>query len=155
MTTQSAHRPVEIDADHATVRRLGTWTTSRAFRVRARQGVVVLDLRSPSIAAGDVQIELDTHRSAVKLLVDEHDVIDQWSLTCTGRGKLNRTFHAHADAGGRRIRLRGHVRDGQVRVLSGGAAQLSAILTREFLSDARRANAQGLRPTVHDPAGRS
>jgi len=57
-----------------------------------------------------------------------------------------------AASAGRRVRLTGHIRHGEVRVLSGGIAQLSAICSREFLADARRAHAGGRLPTVDDPA---
>ena len=49
MSTQ--HRantnPVRIHADHAAQKRLGDWTTARAFEVCARHAEVVIDLRSP------------------------------------------------------------------------------------------------------------
>jgi hypothetical protein len=112
----------------------------------------VLDLRSPQIPDGDIQIDLDLDRSAMTLLVAEDAVIDQWELTWTGGGKVKQTFHHPAARPGRRIRLTGHIRHGEVRVHSGGIAQLSAICSREFLADARRAHAEGRLPTLDDPA---
>jgi hypothetical protein len=50
--------------------------------------------------------------------------------------------------------LTGRVRTGEVRVASGGIARLSAMASREYLADARRAHAEGGMPTVDDPAGR-
>ena len=38
---------------------------------------------------------------------------------------------------------------------SGGIARLSAMCSREYLADARRANARGGTPTLDDPAGRA
>lgn len=72
--------PVRIHADHAAPKRLGDWTTARAFEVRAR--------------------------------------------------------HAEVTVG----------------VQSGGVAQLSAITSRAYLADARRAHAESGTPTVDDPA---
>jgi hypothetical protein len=61
MSTQ--HRantnPVRIHADHAAQKRLGDWTTARAFEVCARHAEVVIDLRSPQIPDGEIQLNLD------------------------------------------------------------------------------------------------
>ena len=38
---------------------------------------------------------------------------------------------------------------------SGGIAQPSAICSREYLADARRAHTEGRLPTLDDPAGRA
>jgi hypothetical protein len=149
--TRPAGNTVRILADHRADKRLGNWTTGRDFEIRARHGRVVLDLRSRQIPDGDIQIDLDLDRSAVTLLVPEDAVIDQWELTWTGGGKVKQTFHHPAASPGRRIRLAGHIRRGEVRVHSGGIAQLSAICSREFLADARRAHADGRLPTLDDP----
>ena len=149
--TRPAGNAVRILADHRADKRLGNWTTSRDFEIRSRHGRVVLDLRSPQIPDGDIQIDLDLDRSAVTLLVAEDAVIDQWELALTGRGKVKQTFHHPAASAGRRIRLTGHIRRGEVRVHSGGIAQLSAICSREFLADARRSHADGRLPTLDDP----
>ena len=37
---------------------------------------------------------------------------------------------------------------------SGGVARLTAMASREYLADARRAHAEGTVPTLDDPAGR-
>jgi hypothetical protein len=150
--TRPAGTPARIHADHRTEKRLGNWTSSRGFEIRSRHGRVVLDLRSPQIPAGDIEIDLDLDRSAVTLLVAGDAVIDQWDLAWTGSGKVKQTFHHPEASAGRRVRLTGHIRRGEVRVHSGGIAQLSAICSREFLADARRAHAGGRLPTVDDPA---
>lgn len=131
--------PVQIHADHGSARRLGTWTTARAFQVRARRGQVVIDLRSPQIPDGDIEIDLDLDHATITLLVAEETVIDQWDLAWTGRGKVKQTFHHNPAGTGRRIRLTGHARHGQVRVHSGGIAQLSAMCSREYFDAARKA----------------
>jgi hypothetical protein len=153
MTTQTRPEdsPARIHADHRTEKRLGTWTTSRDFEIRSRHGRVILDLRSPQIPEGDIEINLDLDRSAVTLLVAEDAVIDQWDLAWTGGGKVKQTFHHPAASAGRRVRLTGGIRRGEVRVHSGGIAQLSAICSREFFADARRAHADRGLPTVDDP----
>ena len=154
MNTQptSQPTPVRIHADHVTAKRLGHWTTARAFEVKARQGTVVIDLRSPRIPGGDIQLDLDLDRAAVKLLVADDAIIDHWELTWAGRGQVKQGFHPAPAAPGRRIRLTGRVRGGEVRVQSGGIARLSAMCSREYLADARRANAEGRAPALDDPA---
>ena len=79
-------------------------------------------------------------------------VIDHWGLAWTGTGKVKQTYHHNPAGTGRRIRLTGQVRHGEVRVQSGGIARLSAIASREYLADARRAYAEGSTPTLDDPA---
>jgi hypothetical protein len=112
----------------------------------------VIDLRSPRIPDGDIEIDLDLDHATVKLLVAEDAVIDSWDLAWTGRGRVKQTYHHNPPGVGRRIRLIGHARHGEVRVYSGGIARLSAICSREYLADARRAHAQGGVPTLDDPA---
>jgi len=150
MNTQT--HPARIHVDHGSQKRLGQWTTTRDVEVRSRYGRAVIDLRSPHIPGGDIQVSLDLDRSAVTLLVSGDAVIDQRDLAWTGRGKVKQTFHHPAAAPGRTIRLTGHVRHGEVRVYSGGIAQLSVICSREFFADARRAHAAGRTPTLDDPA---
>ena len=150
--TPAALTPVQIHADHDSTKRLGTWTTARAFQVRARRGQVVIDLRSPQIPDGDIEIGLDLDHATVKLLVAEETVIDQWDLAWSGRGRVKQTYHHNPSGAGRRIRLTGQARHSEVRVHSGGIARLSAMCSREYLADARRAHAQGSVPTLDDPA---
>jgi len=152
MQAASQRTPVRIHADHTTEKRLGHWTTARAFDVRARRGTVVIDLRSPRIADGDIELHLNLDRAAVKLLVPDDAIIDHWDLAWTGRGQVKQAFHAGGETAGRRIRLTGQIRSGEVRVRSGGIARLSAMCSREYLADARRANAEGGLPTLDDPA---
>jgi hypothetical protein len=91
-------------------KRLGNWTTARAFQVRARRSQVVIDLRSPQIPVGDIGLDLDLDHSTIKLLVAEDSVIDQWDLAWTGRGKVKQAYHPGPAGAGRRIRLTGHIR---------------------------------------------
>jgi hypothetical protein len=154
MNTQNSASltPVQIHADHASQERLGNWTTARTFQVRARHAQVMIDLRSPQIPAGDIELDLDLDHSTVKLLVADDAVIGHWDLAWTGRGKVKQTYHSNPAGTGRRIRLTGQVRHGEVRVDSGGIAQLSAIASWEYLTDAGRAHAGGGTPTLDDPA---
>jgi hypothetical protein len=128
--TPAALTPVQIHADHDSARRLGTWTTARAFQVRARRSRVVIDLRSPQIPDGDIELELDLDHTTITLLVAEQTVIDQWDLAWTGRGKVKQTYHHNPAGTGRQIRLTGQARQSDVRVHSGGIAQLSATRRR-------------------------
>jgi len=143
--------PVQIHADHAMEKRLGNWTTARAFQIRARHAQIVIDLRSPDIPGGDIELDLHLNRSTVKLLVAEDAIIDQRRLTWMGRGKVKQTFHNPA-AAGRMIRLTGQVCHGEIRVHSGGIAELSATTSRQDLAGARRAHAEGRTPTLADSA---
>jgi hypothetical protein len=151
--TPTVIAPVQIHADHDSVRRLGTWTTARAFEVRARRSRVVIDLRSPRIPDGDIEVDLHLDHATITLLVGEETVIDQWDLAWAGRGKVKQTYHHNPAGAGRRIRLTGQARHGEVRIRSGGIARLTAMCSREYLADARRAHAVGGGPTLDDPAG--
>jgi len=144
--------PVQIHADHVSQKRLGNWTTARTFQVRARHAQVTIDLRSPHIPAGDIELDLDLDHSAVTLLVTDDAVIDHWDLAWTGRGQVKQTYHPNPAGTGRQIRLTGQVRHGEVRVHSGGIAQLSAIASRDYLTDAHRTHGHGGTPTLDDPA---
>ena len=79
---------VKIPANHAVTKRLGNWTTERQFQVRAHRGSVVLDLRSPQIPDGDIEIDADLDHAMVKLLVPDGAQVDDWDLKRTGRGRI-------------------------------------------------------------------
>ena len=143
--------PVRIAANYAVTKRLGNWTAARAFQVRAHRGHVVLDLRSPHIPAGEITVDLDLDHAMLKLLVPDGAVIDDWDLRRLGRGRV-KDGEGRKAAGGRRIALTGQVRQGEIRVHRGGIAQLSAMFSREYLADLRRARREGGFPTVDDPA---
>ncbi len=55
-------------------------------------------------------------------------------------------------SGGRRIVVTGQLRSGEVRVRRGGIAMLSAMFSRAYWDDVRRAHKEGGFPTVDDPA---
>ncbi|MEU8306646.1 hypothetical protein AB0C84_24110 [Actinomadura sp. NPDC048955] len=147
-TTDGA--PTRVQAHYENVKKLGHWTTGRRFEVRARRGMAVLDLRSPRIPDGDIEIEVDLDHSMVKLLVPQDARIDHWDLRYTGRGRVKDWTGENGD--GRAIRVTGEVRHGEIRVHRGGVATLSAMLSREFVQDVRRARREGATPTVADPA---
>ena len=149
-TTQALVQPVQIAAFNRVTKRLGNWTTERAFSVRAHRGVAVLDLRSPQIPAGDIDVDVQLGRATLKLLVPDDAVVDDWDLRRSGHGKVKDAERPKA-AGGRRIVLTGELRNAEIRVHRGGIAVLSAMFSREFLADARRARAEGRVPTVADP----
>ncbi len=148
MTTEA--RTVErLQADHGITKRLGRWTSASRFEVRVRSGVLVLDLRSPEIE-GDVEVCLDLHRSAVKLLLAEGDQVDHWDLGWTGRGQVKDDQRA-AGPNGRRIHLFGEGNNSEIRVHRGGIAILSAMFSRAYVQDLRQARKNGGYPTVDDP----
>jgi hypothetical protein len=143
--------PVKIAANHAVTKRLGNWTTARQFQVRGHRGGAVLDLRSPQIPAGDIEIEVDLDHAMLKLLVADDTVVDDWDLRRTGRGRVKDGERPDAP-GGRRIVVTGQLRGGEIRVRRGGMAMLSAMFSRAYWDDLRRAHQEGGFPTVDDPA---
>ena len=151
MSTTQTTTPVRIAANHAVTKRLGHWTTGRQFQVRAHRGVAVLDLRSPRIPGGDIEVEAELDHATLKLLVADDAVIDDWGLRLTGRGRVKDAPGPQRPAG-RRILVTGELRGGEIRVRRGGIAVLTAICSREFLAEARRAHRQGRQPSVADPA---
>jgi hypothetical protein len=151
MTSQAAsEREAErVHVDHGVTKRLGRWTRASQFDVRVRSGVLVLDLRSPEVT-GDVEVRLGLHRSTVKLLLAEGDQVDHWELDWAGRGQV-KDDQRPAGPGGRRIRLSGHAENSEVRVHRGGMAALSAMFSRAYVQDLRRARKNGGYPAVDDP----
>jgi hypothetical protein len=141
---------VKIPANHAVTKRLGNWTTARRFQVRAHRGSAVLDLRSPQIPAGDIEIEVDIDHAMLKLLVADDAMVDDWDLRRTGRSRVKDA--EGTDAPGRRIVVTGQLRSGEIRVRRGGIAMLSAMFSRAYWDDLRRAHKEGGFPTVDDPA---
>jgi hypothetical protein len=162
MTDLADAQPVPIRAHGAVTRRLGHWTVSRDFDVRASRGVVTLDLRSTQVPPGDIEIHLDIDHAVVRLLVPDGAVVDSDEIRRVGRGRVKDWFcpaggsggssPGASTAGGRRIVLGGEMRHGEVRVYRGGIAILAAMGSREYLADARRARREGRLPTTCDPS---
>jgi hypothetical protein len=150
-TTQTSTETVRIAANYAVTKRLGHWTTADRFQVRSHRGHAVLDLRSPQIQADEISVDLDLDHAMLKLLVPEDAVLDDWDLQRTGRGRVKDAEGGRA-AGGQRIVLTGQMRHGEIRVHRGGIAMLSAMFSREYVADLRRAHREGGFPTVDDPA---
>ncbi|RMI34023.1 hypothetical protein [Nocardia stercoris] len=141
-----------IHVDHDTTKRLGHWTDATRFDISARYGSAVVDLRSPEIAGSDdIVVEVAIDHGMIKLLVPDDAVIDQTGLTWTGRGRV-KDMARPKDAAGRVVRLTGTVASGEIRVHRAGIAVLSALFSREFFEDAKRARREGRTPTVADPA---
>jgi len=100
---------VPIRANYSAITKLGHWTEARRFDIKATRGTVLLDLRSNGIEAGDI-----------------------------GSGKV-KDWTGAGVPGERTIHLLGEIRKAEVRVHRGGVAIVSAMLTREYLADLRRA----------------
>jgi len=143
------HTPERIHVDHSTISRLGRWTSATAFEVRSRKGKAVLDLRSPQIT-GDIEVDLELQRTALVLLLPDDAAIDQWDLRFDGKGRIK--DDQQPSAATRRVRLRGAAADSQIRVRRSGTAQLTAMLSRDYLADVRQAHRTGTYPSVDDPA---
>lgn len=150
-TPHTATDTVHVHAHYSTNRKLGHWTTGRRFKVRAMRGAVVLDLRSPQIPAGDLEIELLADHSMVKLLVPDDAIIDAWNLEPAGRGRVKDSWF-EATPASRTIKVTGQLRHGEVRIRRAGAAVFAAMFTREALADLRHANRDNTYPTLIDPA---
>lgn len=141
-----------IRADYIQVRKLGNWTTARGFAVRSRRGNVVLDLRSPQIPDGDIDITVDFDHASLKLLLPSDAVIDDEDLRWLGRGRI-KDYQAPAEGPrGRTVRISGEIRHGEIRVNRDGVAIMSAMLTKEYVRDALAARREGRYPTIDDPA---
>ena len=129
---------VAIRAHKCSIRRMGHWTTGRHFDVRASESSVILELRSPRIEPGDVEINLDIDHSMVKLLVPEDAIIDTGDLRRVGRcGFVD--WSGAPGRPGRVIRVVGEMRRAELRINRGGVAIVSAMLTGEYLTDLRNA----------------
>jgi hypothetical protein len=154
MTTTPASETVgrspRIQAHHSVTKRLGKWTTARTFEVRAYRGSAVVDLRSPDIPAGDIEVRVDIDHAMLKLLVPDGAVIDHWDLQIAGRGRVKDAYGEGAPDG-RRIRIVGRINRGEIRIHRGGIAMLSAMFSREYIADLRRVHKEGGVPTVDDP----
>ncbi|MER6075037.1 hypothetical protein ABT187_40770 [Streptomyces sp. NPDC001817] len=150
MTTATPLDSAErIHADHAPVKHLGHWTEATEFDVRARRATVVLDLRSPQISWDEpVTVNLELVTAVLTLLLPDAVTVDSWDLAFTGRGRVK---DAQPGTGRSRLRLVGAVTDGEIRLRRGGTAQLTAMCSRAYLDDLRRAHRDGALPTVDDP----
>ena len=112
---------------------------------------IVLDLRSPQIPAGDIEVSLDIDHALVKLLVPEGAVLEHGDARRIGRCRVKDWTGTEAPEG-RRIVLTGELRNAEVRVHRGGVAILSAMCSREYLADALQARRTGAYPTIDDPS---
>src|SRR6266508_1275913 len=111
--------PVRIPANHTVTKRLGNWTSARQFQVRAHRGHAVLDLRSPQIPAGDIQVDVDLDHATLKLLVADDAVVDDWDLRRTGRGRVKAAEGPNAPCG-RHLAPTAPLRHGTTRAPRGG-----------------------------------
>jgi hypothetical protein len=117
---------------------MGHWTTAHRFDVRASESSVILELRSPRIEPGDIEINLDVDHSMVKLLVPEDAIIEAGDLRRIGRCGFVDWSGAPGHTG-RVIRVVGEIRRSELRINRGGVAIVSAMLTGEYLADLRNA----------------
>ncbi|KQV11402.1 hypothetical protein [Kitasatospora sp. Root107] len=142
-----------IHSDHDLIKHLGDWTGAGRFEVKLRQGAAVLDLRSPRLP-DDIEIHLDMDRAMVKLLVHDATAVDHWNLRWTARGRIkdSRSPAAGDSTAGRRIHLSGSATNSEIRIHRGGIAILSAMFSRAYVQDLRRAHKSGGVPTIDDPS---
>src|SRR5262249_28978939 len=114
MPTATQAAPVRLAAHNCVTRRLGNWTTARRFEVRAHRGLAVVDLRSPQLSGGDLELDLDLDHAVLKLLVPDDAVVDDWNLRRAGRSKV-KDAEAPKTASGQRVVVTGRLRDAQIR----------------------------------------
>jgi len=138
-----------VRAHRRVVKNLGAWTTSRRFDVAASAGVVVLDFLLPKIPAGEIEVHLDIDHATVKLLVPDGAIIDDDDLRRVGRGRL-KDWTGTPAPGGRRFRLVGEVRRGEVRVHRGGVAILSLLCSPGHGRAVRQAHREGRLGYMHE-----
>lgn len=150
--SQDTLTTVRVHADRTTIKHLGNWTTARTVEVQARRGAVVIDLRSTGIAEGDLELRVELDHAMVKLLVPADATIDHWDLQWTGSGKVKDGDHDAGAKSGRRVRITGRASNGEIRIHRGGMAILSAMFSRAYFNDLRRARREGTEPTVDDPS---
>ena len=134
-----ADQPVRIRAHHRAVTQLGQWTTERCFDIAASGGSVVLDFLTSRIEPGDIDIHVDLHHAVLKLLVPAGTHIDDDDLRRIGRGRV-KDWTGDGTTDGRRINLRGELRDAEIRVHRGGIAILSLLLSGRSLRIVRNAH---------------
>lgn len=154
LTKSTADAPsgtVRVEAFYTTLKKLGHWTEARDYEVRARRSTVHLDLRSAHVPEGDIELHFDCERSIIKLLVPDGSVLDEGELSLPGRSTV-KDGQRHIAGGGRRIRLTGELQRSEIRVVRGGMATLTALFTREFIDEARRAHREGSDPALPDPS---
>ena len=140
--TQTEHETVQIRAHRRVVKKLGDWTTARRVDVRASRGIVVLDLLLPDLEPGEIEIALDIDHATVKLLVPDGAAIDDDDLRRVGRGRI-KDWTGTPAPGGRKIKLVGEIRNGEVRVHRGGVALLSLLASRKTRRQVREAHRAG------------
>src|SRR5258707_14816780 len=108
-TPLEAEDTFPVRAHNRAIRQLGHWTSARHFDVRASRSSVTLELRSPRIPDGDIEIRLDADHSMIKLLVPDGATIDHDDLRRVGRcGFVDWSGSPASD--GRRIRITGETR---------------------------------------------
>lgn len=136
--TLDTRTEVPIRAHNLSVRKLGHWTSARRFDVKASRGSVILELRSPEIEEGDIEVRLDLDHALVKLLVPDGAIVEHDDVRRIGRcGFVD--WSGEPAAGGRRILITGEMQHSELRVNRGGIAIVAAMLTGEYLTDLRRA----------------
>ena len=137
-----AGEPVRIRAHRRTVKNIGQWTTARQFDIAASRGTVVLDFLTSLIEPGEIDIHLDLDHALVKLLVADGTHIVDDGLRRVGRGRV-KDWSGEGNTGGRRINLRGELRDAEIRVHRGGIAILSLLLYGRSVRTVRQAYREG------------
>jgi hypothetical protein len=152
MSTDTSHRtqapgargaePVRIRAHHRTVTKLGHWTTAPCIDIAASRGSVVLDLLTSPIEPGDIDIHLDLDHAVVKLIVPDSTRIDDNRLRRVGRGRV-KDWTGESSTAARLIKLRGELRNAEIRVHRGGIAILSLLLSGRSLAIVRQAHRDG------------
>jgi hypothetical protein len=147
MNTTEMLPPQLIHADHEIVKHLGHWSTASSFDVRARYASVVIDLRSPQLAA-DLVVHLELTHASITILTDERAAIDARNISWLGKGRV-KNFEPSEKVG--TVTITGTAEDSEIRIQRAGVAQLTAMLSRAYLAELAQTRKTGVYPTVDDP----
>ena len=96
----------------------------------------------PRVEPGEIDIHFDLDHTMVKLLVPGDANIEHDDLRRVGSGRV-KDWTGSGTAAGRRIRLRGELRDAEIRVHRGGVAILSLLVSHSSRNAVRQARRDG------------
>ena len=112
--------PMRQEARHSSVQRLGVWRVPEQIELALRHSSCVLDLRSPTLPANGVHIQLDARHSSVKLLVAENAHVELDDLSRHHSATKDRGVRQSAGWSGPPVVVSGALHHSSVRVLRPG-----------------------------------
>jgi hypothetical protein len=134
-------------ARHSSVERLGVWRVPEQIELELRHSSCVLDLRSPTLPANGVHIQLDARHSTVKLLVAEGAHVELDNLSRHHSATKDRGVQAASGWSGPSIVVGGALHHSSVRVMRPGENSFGRVLwfrrrrRAELIAASRRSQA--------------